>query len=119
MTGGDPSYAPKPMPQYPNNLTGVIRCMKKDIREDIGHLIKSLKVKEIKITKINTKEALMYIWINKPVRYGTMNLLKWFRRFPFRFKYTHKSGTGHPFYNLHTSIEINAKTSPKGISLLN
>ncbi|KYK22725.1 hypothetical protein AYK24_00425 [Thermoplasmatales archaeon SG8-52-4] len=114
----------KPAPEYPKTLTGVIRMMKKDMQHRYGFLVKKKNVKEIKITKIDVKNATMHLWIHKTDRYQIPKILNMLFKYPFTYVYefdffVDDKRIGQPFYTLKSTIEINPKNIPKGITILN
>ena len=113
----------KPCPEYPKTLTGIIRMMKKDMQDHYGFLIKKKNVKEIKITKIDVKNATMHLWIHKTDRYQIPKILNMLYKYPFNyatgFHLFDDEITGQPFYTLKNTIEVNPKNIPKGITILN
>ena len=112
-----PQRQPKPTPTYPSSLTGIIRHMKKDMKESYQFLIKDKNVKEIRITKIETKKHIMHLWIHKKDRKYIARIMTLLRFYPFKHMiFWDKSGSG---FILKCTVEINPTIIPKGIVVLN
>ena len=111
------SRQPKPTPVYPSSITGVIRHMKKDLKGSFQFLIKDKNVKEIKITKIDRKKHIIYLWIYKKDRKYIARILSLLRFYPFKHMiFSEESGSG---FILKCTVEINPTIIPKGIVVLN
>ncbi len=104
-------------PIYPNSLGGVIRYIKKDLKEHYQFLIKDKNVKEIRITKIDRKNHIMHLWIHKKDRKYIARILSLLRYYPFK----HMIFTDNPTleYLFKCTVEIDPKIIPKGIVVLN
>ncbi len=108
---------PKPTPTYPNSITGVIRHIKKDLKESYQFLIKDKNVKEIRITKIDRKRHIIYLWIYKKDRKYIAGIMSLLRYYPFKHMiFSENSGSGFLF---KCTVEINPTIIPKGIVVLN
>jgi hypothetical protein len=111
------SRQPKPTPAYPSSLTGIVRQMRKDLKESYQFLIKDKNVKEIRITKIDRKKHIMYLWIYKKDRKYIARILSLLRFYPFKnMIFSENSGSG---FILKCTVEINPTIIPKGIVVLN
>jgi hypothetical protein len=108
---------PNPIPTYPSSITGVVRYLKKDLKEHYQFLIKDKNVKEIRITKIDRKKHIIYLWIYKKDRKYIARILSLLRFYPFKHMiFSEDSGSG---FILKCTVEINPTIIPKGIVVLN
>lgn len=108
---------PKPTPAYPTSLTGIVRQMKKDLKKDFQFLIKDKNVKEIKITKIDRKKHIIYLWIYKKDRKYIARILSLLDYYPFKRKSFLRDFAS--IFLLKCTVEINPKIIPRGIVILN
>ncbi len=108
---------PKPTPTYPSSLTGVIRHIKKDLKESYRFLIKDKNVKEIRITKIDTKKHIMHLWIYKKDRKYIARILSLLNDYPLKHVLFLQNSAS--VYLFKCTVEINPTIIPKGIVVLN
>lgn len=102
---------------YPKTTAGVIKRMRKDLEKDYRFFIKDKNVKEIKITKIDKKKGIMYLWIHKKDRTQIPQILSLLTKYPFKYMLFPVGSA--PEYFLKCTVEINPTNIPKGIVLLN
>ncbi len=104
-------------PTYPSSITGVIRLIKKDLKESYQFLIKDKNVKEIRITKIDRKKHIIYLWVYKKDRKYIARILSLLGYYPLkRMIFSEDSISGFLF---KCTVEINPTIIPKGIVVLN
>jgi hypothetical protein len=106
----------KPTTKYPNTTTGIITCMIRDIKTQYKDFFKDKKVKQIKIVKVDKKKHTLHLWVHKENRTNIAKIMSLLDRYPFTFMNTFDSPL--PPYKLECTVEINPKTIPKGISIL-
>jgi hypothetical protein len=108
---------PKKTPEYPKTTTGVVRGIKRDLKQDYQFFIKDKKIKEIRITKIDKKEGIMHLWVHKTDRTQISRILGLLREYPF--KYTIFTTDAATKYVFKCTVEVNPTDIPKGIVVLN
>ncbi len=103
---------------YPSSITGIIRYIKKDLRESYQFLIKDKNVKEIRITEIDRKKHIIYLWIYKKDRKYIARILSLLRYYPFKHRMIFAENSMSGFF-FKCTVEINPTIIPKGIVVLN
>jgi hypothetical protein len=108
---------PKKTPEYPKTTAGVIRNIKKDLKQDYQFFIKDKKIKEIRITKIDKKKGVMHLWVYKTDRTQIPRILGLLREYPFKHTIFPTGAAIRYFFKC--TVEVNPINIPKGIVVLN
>ena len=103
--------------KYPKTTAGFIRRLKEDLKKNYKYITEDKNIKQIKITKIDKKTKIMYLWVHKNDRKGIPKILSLLIRYPFNYILFDRNTISE--YLLECTVEIKPTKSPKGIIVLN